>query len=274
MPLPTAETRLLEEYDSDLDVLFAQMTGDAKKDSKVEKQIDQKLKVYLQQITTAKSLDSSDSDVLFHESNYHVFRALRVFGSSVLMRKMAQGSESLVGGLAAAGIARAQEKNNANKALKILDEALSISDNAYARLTKADILQAIGRKPEAITELRYITANFQHLEETYIAARKFLAELENPPKKGPCFIATACYGSYDHPDVLVLRNWRDRCLLRHAMGKLFVKWYYATGPGAAEVVVRHPRLGKLVKYSVLIPLTKALKIAGFHNIEEQKQTHG
>ena len=47
---------------------------------------------------------------------------------------------------------------------------------------------------------------------------------------GGCYIATAVYGSYDCPEVWVLRRYRDNRLQRNALGRLFVKVYYAVSP--------------------------------------------
>lgn len=49
------------------------------------------------------------------------------------------------------------------------------------------------------------------------------------PKKG-CYIATAVYGSYDCPEVWVLRRFRDNSLDKHCFGRLFIKCYYAVSP--------------------------------------------
>ena len=38
-----------------------------------------------------------------------------------------------------------------------------------------------------------------------------------------CFIATVCYGSYNAPEVVVLRKFRDEVLSHSFAGKLFVK---------------------------------------------------
>ena len=47
---------------------------------------------------------------------------------------------------------------------------------------------------------------------------------------GGCYIATAVYGSYDCPEVWVLRRYRDNRLQKNAFGRLFVKVYYAVSP--------------------------------------------
>ena len=45
-----------------------------------------------------------------------------------------------------------------------------------------------------------------------------------------CYIATCVYGSYDCPEVLVLRRFRDNVLRRYAAGRMFVRGYYAISP--------------------------------------------
>ncbi len=68
-----------------------------------------------------------------------------------------------------------------------------------------------------------------------------------------CFIATAAYGSYLHPKVQVLRDFRDRNLLTNPLGQSFVAWYYRWSPGAARGIADRPLL-RLVCRSVLTPL--------------------
>ena len=53
-------------------------------------------------------------------------------------------------------------------------------------------------------------------------------------KKEGCYIATAVYGSYDAPEVLVLRKFRDNVLKKSRGGRMFIKIYYALSPGLAE----------------------------------------
>lgn len=57
--------------------------------------------------------------------------------------------------------------------------------------------------------------------------------IKAPSKKG-CYIATAVYGSYDCPEVWVLRRYRDNHLNKTILGRMFIRIYYATSP----IVVR------------------------------------
>ena len=50
-------------------------------------------------------------------------------------------------------------------------------------------------------------------------------------KSGGCYVATAVYGSYDCPEVWVLRRYRDYDLKSHVLGRAFVRAYYAVSPG-------------------------------------------
>ena len=62
-----------------------------------------------------------------------------------------------------------------------------------------------------------------------------------PQKKGGCYIATAVYGSYDAPQVLALRRFRDETLATSSPGRALVKVYYAVSPSLAAVLGRYAR---------------------------------
>ena len=50
------------------------------------------------------------------------------------------------------------------------------------------------------------------------------------PKMKGCYVATSVYGSYDCPEVWVLRRFRDNYLEKYALGRLFISAYYAVSP--------------------------------------------
>jgi len=70
---------------------------------------------------------------------------------------------------------------------------------------------------------------------------------------GGCFIATAAYGSYLHPKVMVLRNFRDNYLLTNTPGRLFVSLYYKYSPAIADLVRQNDTARLLVRV-MLAPL--------------------
>jgi hypothetical protein len=70
---------------------------------------------------------------------------------------------------------------------------------------------------------------------------------------GGCFIATAVYGSYLDPHVMVLRSFRDNILLTNRFGAAFVRFYYATSPAVAAVIADSSLLRAIVRV-LLLPL--------------------
>ena len=60
-------------------------------------------------------------------------------------------------------------------------------------------------------------------------AFNFLNEIL-PVKKGGCYVATAVYGSYDCPEVWVLRRYRDNVLAKNIFGRAFIHTYYKLSP--------------------------------------------
>lgn len=55
-------------------------------------------------------------------------------------------------------------------------------------------------------------------------------ERREMPSKDGCYIATSVYGSYDCPEVWVLRRFRDSFLKQSLLGRVFINVYYATSP--------------------------------------------
>lgn len=73
-----------------------------------------------------------------------------------------------------------------------------------------------------------------------------------------CFVATAAYGSYLDPHVMVLRHFRDDVLLRTEAGCAFVRFYYRNSPPIADFIARHDALRMVVRLA-LTPLVFVVK---------------
>jgi hypothetical protein len=73
-------------------------------------------------------------------------------------------------------------------------------------------------------------------------------------KSEGCFIATACYGDYNAPEVIVLRKYRDEVLKQNSVGKLFIKAYYAISPAIAKILFQSNFLKNIMKQNLLKPI--------------------
>lgn len=63
---------------------------------------------------------------------------------------------------------------------------------------------------------------------------RHITEVRTPANSGGCYIATCVYGSYDCPQVWVLRRFRDDTLDASVIGRMFIKFYYAVSPFMVE----------------------------------------
>jgi hypothetical protein len=74
-------------------------------------------------------------------------------------------------------------------------------------------------------------------------------------KNNGCFIATATFDSYNAPEVIFFRNWRDNFLIKSLLGRLFIYIYYRVSPVFAKYIEKHIFLKSISKYL----LTKLIK---------------
>jgi len=81
-----------------------------------------------------------------------------------------------------------------------------------------------------------------------------------------CFIATAVYGSYDHPQVLVLRDYRDSVLVPRVLGRMFIRLYYKVGPLIAPHVARSRRWKPFCRV-ILDRLVERIELRHSRNVE-------
>ena len=64
---------------------------------------------------------------------------------------------------------------------------------------------------------------------------------------GGCYIATMVYGDYNHPQVMVLRHFRDDVLQQHSWGRAFVRFYYRNSPGWVERLKDKKGVNRFIK---------------------------
>jgi hypothetical protein len=67
---------------------------------------------------------------------------------------------------------------------------------------------------------------------------------------GGCYIATAVYGDYNHPNVMELRKFRDQYLLPYTAGKILVDIYYKLSPTVANSLKNKKRTNNIVRMAL------------------------
>ena len=73
---------------------------------------------------------------------------------------------------------------------------------------------------------------------------------------GGCYIATMVYGDYDHPQVLILRDFRDNVLKKNVLGRAFIRFYYRYSPTWVKHLKNHTKINSFIR----VLLDKFIKI--------------
>ena len=90
-----------------------------------------------------------------------------------------------------------------------------------------------------------------------------LKPAQAPKNKSSCFIATAAF-TYPSHEVYVLRQFRDRILRQHLVGRMFVSFYYKVSPPLAHWIERSPFRRRIIRRA-LLPIVKIAQKAIDHD---------
>lgn len=99
---------------------------------------------------------------------------------------------------------------------------------------------------------------YKEASDNYPNIKRQLAAVQESDKKvhsqtSGCFIATAAMGTYTHPKVKILRDFRDLFLEKSKFGQVFITVYYRFSPPIAAFIAARPRLRFLVRLSIIEP---------------------
>lgn len=82
--------------------------------------------------------------------------------------------------------------------------------------------------------------------DTITNASRSYGSSSNSSSSG-CYIATMAYGDYDHPQVIILRKFRDETLANTYLGRSFISFYYATSPILVKVFKNRKHINMLIR---------------------------
>jgi hypothetical protein len=121
------------------------------------------------------------------------------------------------------------------------------------------IIESLARHQNKMDAIKFYKAySGQDLKSSKEYVEGILKEKGISSSKG-CFIATVCYGDYNAPEVIVLRNFRDNVLEKNLFGRLFVRFYYAISPFIAQRLAHSGKLKSFVKDLLLKPIVIVIK---------------
>lgn len=111
---------------------------------------------------------------------------------------------------------------------------------------------AVEKRPQ---EPATVSSNYPTERQSYVPRYK-------PRSSGGCYIATCVYGSYDCPEVWVLRRYRDCNLSATWWGTCFVKLYYLISPTAVKLFGKQRWFHKIFR-PILNNFIKRLRAKGY-----------
>lgn len=148
------------------------------------------------------------------------------------------------------GLIASMLQGNINTAMKTIDEVVD-SMRGESPAPTLEMVKEVGKRRIELVDIR--------CEDATVIAREFFkadnimkilagedvvcssakpvlntkpsaSNMSSSSKSGGCYVATAVYGSYDCPEVWILRRYRDDKLGSTWYGRLFIRTYYAISP--------------------------------------------
>jgi len=74
-----------------------------------------------------------------------------------------------------------------------------------------------------------------------------------------CFVATAAFGTDSHPDVVVLRHFRDDFLMTRHWGRRLVSMYVNLSPPIADFISRNRTFRGMARHLIVIPAARLIR---------------
>ena len=112
-----------------------------------------------------------------------------------------------------------------------------IEDGSYFYATN-DIVETSHVVSSIFRDVYQCGGNLEFEAEGDLSSLSNTTKVKTTKKSGSCFVATAVYEDYDHPQVIRLRAFRDHFLSGSALGRTLIRIYYVVGPYLAILPTR------------------------------------
>lgn len=91
------------------------------------------------------------------------------------------------------------------------------------------------------------THNYRTPQTTQPTSR---TSYQSSNKSEGCYIATMAYGDYNHPKVIILRDYRDNTLKKSFFGRIFIKTYYFCSPKLVSILRGHKKINIYIRSAI------------------------
>ena len=139
--------------------------------------------------------------------------------------------------------------NSEDECIKLLQKIKNIY---MEKDTRSNLMKNLGiiQENKKTEEVRDITEKWlgKPLGGDILEFEKRMQRLhQTETNDGGCYIATMVYGDYEHPQVLVLREFRDNFLAHYVLGKSFIRFYYKYSPGWVKALEHNKMINKSIE---------------------------
>ena len=131
-----------------------------------------------------------------------------------------------------------------NKAQQFASLTHNPGDLVWMVMSSVSVMKSIGQLTMDNECREYYQKNYNTLCNIH---NQLTPKPQPSSSSGGCYIATMAYGDYDHPQVMVLRHFRDSYLSKREWGQKFINFYYANSPRWVETLKGHKRINSLIR---------------------------
>jgi hypothetical protein len=138
----------------------------------------------------------------------------------------------------------------------LLDKTINDTIDLKRKIKDVSLLSNLEISMFSGVEIAKISMNdFNYLNENTKSRILNLQTEVDQIFKSKCYIATMAYGDYDHPQVIILRQFRDEVLEHSVFGKWFIRKYYQISPK----LVKRLKGNKIANYTIRLLLDKLVR---------------
>lgn len=135
-----------------------------------------------------------------------------------------------------------------------IDDALSVMSIIGGLTMSAQERKRFNENKATLSNMRDQVAQINRTIRT--SSPTYSGGSSTSTSSGGCYIATMVYGDYDHPQVLILRDFRDNVLKKSVLGRAFIRFYYRYSPTWVKHLRNHTKINSFIR----VLLDKFIKV--------------